>query len=205
MEWLRRLTDPHGNPFVLALEEGTRRMRDEMAQLGLRAPEYDISGANTVVVLRSDAPRREAEAQASVEAETGEFANLYPLSGFGPVNGNGAARRLDFLAALKERLDADGWFIDRFSHGTLIAHRRGVAHPAPEAVARVVRIYPAIVFQLREHFGFRYLLVDPTVSVRSVLTAAALRELGHSGESGGFGGRRKVAALGARSSRVLRT
>ena len=41
MEWLRRLTDPNGNPFVLALEEGTRKMRDEMAQLGLRAPEYD--------------------------------------------------------------------------------------------------------------------------------------------------------------------
>ena len=117
MEWLRRLTDPHGNPFVLALEEGTRRMRDEMAQLGLRAPEYDASGANTVVTLQSDAPRREAEAQASVEAETGEFANLYPLSGFGPVNGNGPVRRLDFLLALKERLSANDWFIDRFRHG----------------------------------------------------------------------------------------
>ena len=188
IQWLRELKDPHGDPFVLALEEGTRRMRDEMAQLGLHAPEYDISGANTVVVLRSDAPRREAEAQASVEAETGEFANLYPLSGFGPVNGNGAARRLDFFAALKERLAADAWFIDRLSHGTLIAHRRGVAHPAPEAVAQVVRIYPAVVFQLREHFGFRYLLVDPTVSVRSVLTAAALHELGHSGELAGLAG-----------------
>ena len=30
---------------------------------------------------------REAEAQASVEAETGEFANLYPISGFESVNG----------------------------------------------------------------------------------------------------------------------
>ena len=188
MEWLRFLADPRGSPFVLALEEGTRRMRDEMAQLGLRAPEYDVSGANTVVILRSDAPRREAEAQASVEAETGEFANLYPLSGFGPVNGNGAARRLDFLAALKERLAADGWFIDRFSHATLTAHRRGIAHPAPEAVAQVVRIYPAVVFQLREHFGFRYLLVDTTVSVRSVLTAAALRDLGHSGDLAGLAG-----------------
>ena len=188
MGWLRRLTDPHGNPFVLALEEGTRRMRDEMAKLGLPAPDYDISGTSTIVTLRSDAPRREAEAQASVEAETGEFANLYPLSGFGPANGNGAARRLDFLAALKERVGADGWFIDRLGHGTLIAHRRGVAHPAPEAVAQVVRIYPAVVFQLREHFGFRYLLVDTTISVRSVLTAAALHELGHSGDLAGLAG-----------------
>ena len=82
---------------------------------GLRAPEYDISGTNTVVTLHSDAPRREAEAQSSVEAETGEFANLYPISGFGTVNGNGAARRLNFLVALKERLEAEDWFIDRFS------------------------------------------------------------------------------------------
>ena len=188
MEWLRRLTDPHGNPFVLALEEGTRRMRDEMAQLGLPAPEYDVSGTNTVVTLRSDAPRREAEAQASVEAETGEFANLYPISGFDSVNGGDAARRLDFLVALKERLDAAGWFIDRLHHGTLVAHRRGVAHPAPEPVARIVRIYPAAVFQFREHFGCRYLLVDMTVSVRSVLTAAALQELVDARELAGLAG-----------------
>ena len=128
MEWLRRLTDPHGNPFVLALEEGTRRMRDEMAQLGLRAPEHDTSEANTVVTLQSDAPKREAEAQASVEAETGEFANLYALSGFGSVSGSGAVRHLDFLLALKDRLAANGWFIDRFHHGTLVAHRRGITH-----------------------------------------------------------------------------
>ena len=188
MEWLRRLTDPHGNPFVLALEEGTRRMRDEMAQLGLRAPEYDVSGANTVVILRSDAPRREAEAQASVEAETGEFANMYPLSGFDPANGRDAGRRLDFLVAMKERLEADGWFIDRFHHGILVAHRRGVARPAPEAAARIVRIYPGAVFQFREHFGFRYLLVDLTVSVRSVLTAASLQELVDTSELVGLSG-----------------
>ena len=177
MEWLRRLTDTHGNPFVLALEEGTRRMRDEMAQLGLPAPEYDVSGTSTVVTLQSDAPRREAEAQASVEAETGEFANLYPISGFGPVNGSDSARRHDFLVALKERLAANGWFIDRFHHGALVAHRRGIARPAPDAVAGIVRIYPAAVFQFREYFGHRYLLVDMTVSVRSVLTAASLQEL----------------------------
>jgi len=188
MEWLRRLTDPHGNPFVLALEEGTRKMRDEMAQLGLCAPEYDVSGTNTVVTLRSDAPRREAEAQASVEAETGEFANLFPISGLGPVNGSDAARRLDFLVALKERLAANGWFIDRFRHGALVAHRRGVVHPAPEAVARIVRMYPAVVFQFREHFGFRYLLVDMTVTVRSVLTAASLQSLVDTGELVGLWG-----------------
>ena len=188
MEWLRRLKDPQGKSFVLALEEGTRRMRDEMAQLGLRAPEYDVSGTNTVVTLLSDAPRREAEAQASVEAETGEFTNLYPISGFGPGNGNDTVRRLDFLVALKERLEARDWFIDRFHHGVLVAHRRGIAHPAPEAVARIVRIYPAVVFQFREHFGFRYLLVDLTVSVRSVLTAASLQELVDSGELVGLAG-----------------
>ena len=188
MEWLRRLTDPHGSPFVLALEEGTRKMRDEMAQLGLPAPEYDVSGTNTVVTLRSDAPRREAEVQTSVEAETGEFANLYPISGLGPVNGSDAARRLDFLAALKERLAANGWFIDRFRHGVLVAHRRGIVHPAPEAVARIVRIYPAVVFQFREHFGFRYLLVDMTVTVRSVLNAASLQAVVDTGELVGLWG-----------------
>ena len=188
MEWLRRLTDSQGNPFVLALEEGTRRMRDEMVKLGLPAPEYDVSGANTVVTLRSEAPRREAEEQASVEAETGEFANLYLISGLGLANGTDAARRLDFLVALKERLETNDWFIDRFRHGALVAHHRGIAHPAPEAVTRIVRIYPAVIFQFREHFGFRYLLVDMTVSVRSVLTAASLLELVDTGELTGLAG-----------------
>ena len=177
MEWLRRLKDAHGNPFVLAFEEGTRRMRDEMSGLGLRAPEYDVSGASTVVTLWSDAPSREAQAQASVEAVTGEFTNLYPISGFSSVSGSDGTRRREFLVALKDRLGANGWFIDRFHHGALVTHRRGIARQAPDAVAHIVRIYPAAMFQLREYFGQPYLLVDMTVSVRSVLTAASLQAL----------------------------
>ena len=39
IEWLKLIHDPKGGPYVRALQEGTRRMRDEMHALGLPAPE----------------------------------------------------------------------------------------------------------------------------------------------------------------------
>ena len=42
----------------------------------------------------------------------------------------------------------------------------------PEAVARIVRIYPAFTFQVRQYFDRAYLVVDYTAHTQTVLTAA---------------------------------
>jgi hypothetical protein len=60
-------------------------------------------------------------------------------------------RRHAVLSALADRLQASGWFIDSVRFGIVTAHRRGAARPAPEPIAKIVRIYPAYTFQVREY------------------------------------------------------
>jgi predicted HTH transcriptional regulator len=169
-EWLKSIRDAKGERYVRALQEGTRRMRDEMLALGLPAPEYDTSPLFTEVILRNDAARREV-ATGAPEAECTEFANFYPIVS-GLSTGARDERRRALLSSLVDRLRAAGWFVDSFRFGTVTAHRRGAARAAPAAVASVVRIYPAYTFQVREYSERPYLVVDAAVVVQSVLNAA---------------------------------
>jgi len=177
IEWLKLIRDAKGGPYVHALQEGTRRMRDEMHTLGLPAPEYNVSPLATEVILRNDAERREA-ASGLVDLATTEFSNLYPITS-GLPTGARDDRRHAVLSALADRLQANGWFIDSVRFGIVTAHRRGAARPAPEQIAKIVRIYPAYTFQVRDYHERPYLIVDATVVVQSVINAAqAIGEFG---------------------------
>ena len=127
IEWLKSIRDAKDGPYVRALQEGTRRMRDDMHTLGLPAPEYDVSSLATEVILRNDAERREA-VLGSVVATT-EFSNLYPITS-GLPSGARDDRRHAVLSALADRLQANGWFINSLRFGIVTAHRRGAARPA---------------------------------------------------------------------------
>lgn len=171
MEWLRQMKDAQGQAFVQALQEGTRRMRDETAKLGLPAPEYIVTDYNTTLLLRNNAKtRKDAYSQAAPE-DSPEYTNLYRLTGMPDTSDRDQAKQLhrEILGALRGKLTANGWFPDKFSHGVLIAHRRGAAQPASARVGRVVKLYPSYIFQVREYFGRQYLVVDFTISVQSVL------------------------------------
>ncbi len=50
VEWMRLLKDERGEPLVRALREGTRRMRQEMENLGLPAPHYETDRDTTVTL-----------------------------------------------------------------------------------------------------------------------------------------------------------
>ena len=50
VEWMRFMKDERGEPLVRALSEGTRKMRQEMENLGLPAPAYETA-QNTTVTL----------------------------------------------------------------------------------------------------------------------------------------------------------
>ena len=50
VEWMRFMKDERGEPLVRALSEGTRKMRQEMENLGLPAPNYETA-QNTTVTL----------------------------------------------------------------------------------------------------------------------------------------------------------
>ena len=49
-EWMRLMKDEQGAPLVRLLREGTRRMRQEMENLGLPAPNYETTQRTTVTL-----------------------------------------------------------------------------------------------------------------------------------------------------------
>jgi predicted HTH transcriptional regulator len=169
MGWLRSMKDANGRVFVQALQEGTKRMRDEMAMLGLLAPEYVNSPLETRVVLYNNSTVRKKPA--FVEAsDAPEFSNLYPLIGVPPEQDRMKRdhQRKEIMQAFINKLSASGWFIDRRSFGQITAHARGALLPAPTAVSSVVQLFPAYIFQIREFYGRLCLLVDYTVEVQTV-------------------------------------
>ena len=195
VEWLKDMKDNGGRAFVRALSEGTRRMRDEMEELGLPAPIYEVGEAQTTVKLFNNAAEREAALRRESGTETTEFANLFPLE-TSPDKGDASRandlnrRRGEFMASLGDALSANGWYVDTSGFGRLKAHRRGSDIPLPGRITDLVRFYPAYSFQFRQHWGRNYLCVDYTLEVKNVRN---LRALLAEREAGEFAGKTTVA------------
>lgn len=181
MEWLKTIKDARGTSFVRALQEGTRQMREAMGELGLPAPGYSVTDADTTVMLYNNVVEREAALLGAAHVDTTHFTNLYPLMFDGEralqnPRADRDRRRHEFLSALKDKLTATGWYVDSIKFGVLTAHRRGNAITLPDDVAAVVNLYPAYSFQLREYWGQAYLVVDYGLTVQSVQTVGELSQ-----------------------------
>ena len=177
IEWLKKMRNNDGHAFVRALSEGTRRMRDEMLNLNLPAPEYTVSQAQTKVVLFSKAKEREATFQASLSQPSTEFTNLFPLTitslSDRPFESKFLRnRQKDLLIILKDSLQAKGWYIDSLSFSRLIVHKKGGEIKQAQNVAGTVRFYPAYSFQIRQYGDKYYLCIDYRLEVRNVLSLA---------------------------------
>lgn len=175
LNWLKQSRDQKGHHFVRMLSEGTRAMLSAMIEAKLPPPEYTITDGTTAVTLWIDVSRNSLKAE-----RASEFANLYPLLVRGPLPKDW---RRAAIGTLRDRLRAEGWFIDRFSHGRIKAHGRDNAYPTPAEVRRIVRIYPSFVFTFREFHGKPYLAIDFGIEVKSVLTLQELQNRGRAAES----------------------
>lgn len=184
-EWLSRMRDSEGTPYVQLVNEGTNTMREVMAEAGLPAPLYVVTDSETRVTLFNDIDRREAQyrrAAAPVEVSPDEFTNLFPLSVTSP---EGAPlddavildQRGEVLNLLAAALRGQNWHIDHFRHGTLEAHRRGNDLDAPDDVRRFVRFYPGYAFRLRGYGAGAYLCIDYELQVKNVASVAGLRTI----------------------------
>ena len=205
LTWLKQSKDQKGQAFVRALSEGTRAMLRAMTEANLPPPEYTVTEGETVVTLRINTSQHERPAE-----RASEFTNLYSLDSAGALPNDW---RRAVLGTLRDRLHAEGWFIDRFTHGRLNAHPRGREFPLPDAVRSIVRLFPAYIFALRDFHRRPYLVIDYTIEVKSVLTLAQLERRGHHPEA--FVGRWAIArtregwrdarieAIGAGNARVL--
>ena len=176
MDWLRMMRDANGNPYVKAVREGTRRMRDAMGQIHLPSPEYFLRDVETVLVLRNDIKRRQAKLTglaAENEIITHEFTNLFRLTGLESRErfSEEDQQRQVLLNALLNKLEANGWVIDSLAKGRAVVHLKGAHENLPQSLKRTLRIIPAYALHVRSYHNRHYLVVDYKVQVQSVWTA----------------------------------
>ena len=190
MDWLRRMKDASGTPYVKAVREGTRRMRDEMNKLGLPSPAFHLKDVETVLVLRNDVKRREAKRTglaAEDDITSDEFTNLFRLTGLetgGTFPAEREQRRI-LLEALTGKLEANGWIIDSLSKGRAVVHVKGAQESLPVSLRSALRIIPAYTLNVRSYHGRHYLVVDCKTQVQSIWTAQrAIAEFGSASLTG---------------------
>ena len=175
VEWLRIMKDEQGTAFVRALSEGTRRMREEMENLGLPAPHYQTNDY-TLVALHNRIDERLEKYALNAVSETEEYTNVFPLKQSSPPMSRDEFRELrgNILTAIKDALLGHGWFIDYLSFGRLVAHRKGNSLPLSPQVETIARIYPAYEFQVRQYAENLYLCVDYKAELKNVVTVDKL-------------------------------
>jgi predicted HTH transcriptional regulator len=179
--WLKLMRDERGAEFVRALSEGTRRMRDEMVEMGLPAPQFHVTPYQTRVTLYNNSAQREALLRPPTAARPTEFTNLFPLSlpliELSATGDISAIKRL-IASSLEPALRAQDWFIDDNGYGRIRAHKRGSELPVPNDAARIVRFYPAYLLQVRVYWQVFYLAIDYSLEVKNIRSVTdLLREM----------------------------
>ena len=176
MDWLRTMKDATGAPYVKAVREGTRRMRDEMEKLRLPSPLYRLGDVETVVVLRNSGDRRGAKRTGLAKEDaiaSNEFTNLFRLTGYEamPTASGEQGQRGQLLDALVNKLEAGGWIIDVLAKGRAIVHLKGAQEILPPSLRDTLRIIPAYALHVRSYHSQLYLIADYKVQVQSIWTA----------------------------------
>ncbi len=158
------MKDPDGAAFIRSLSEGTKQMLTAMTALSLPPPMYQSEHNETLLKFENNSVQREAAIHAATQVKSTEFANLFPLSvrnGDNPISHQVIEDYYrELLGTLRDALRGNDWFIDKFSFSRITAHRRGDALETPFNVGKILRLYPAYEFQIRQFHEYYYLCID---------------------------------------------
>ena len=91
VDWMRLIKDEYRQPLVRALREGTRRMLQEMENMGLPAPSYETTFMDTSVTLYN---RLEERLEPHAYAHTNETRHNTPST---PSRQNDRGKTSDFI------------------------------------------------------------------------------------------------------------
>jgi len=170
-EWFRKMPDEDGKPFVRRLSEGTKRIQTEMQRLGLPAPRYQTNG-ETILTFQNNIEERSKRffSHNTPLLSTSEYLNLFPIHFQGKVDTYDKGILLkEIVAVLKDNLQANDWYVDRFSKGRLTVHQRGATFPLNNSAAeKVCSIYKASVLQVKIIDGRYYLLIDYKAELKNI-------------------------------------
>jgi predicted HTH transcriptional regulator len=178
-EWFRKMPDEEGKPFVRRLSEGTKRMVLEMQRMSLSMPRYQTNG-DTMLTFFNNIEERSKRffTPDSPIRSANEYLNLFAIHFTENTEGyDKGILRKEILSVLKDNLQTNGWYIDRYSKGRLTVHQRGDFIPLGNPVAeKVCNIFRAYVLQVKVLDGNFYLAIDYKAELKNLIRLDKLLE-----------------------------
>jgi predicted HTH transcriptional regulator len=172
-EWFKIMPDEDGKPFVRRLSEGTSRMKIEIEKLKLPTPQYQTNGETILTFYNNIAERSKLFfAHNAPTHSKSEYLNLFALRFEG--NTDNYEKKIlskELLIVLKDNLQANNWYVDRFSNGRLTVHQRGATYPLGNGLAeKIVNIFKAYTLQIKIYGGYFYLAIDYKAELKNIQT-----------------------------------
>lgn len=174
MEWFRKMPDEEGKPFVRRLSEGTARIQTEMRKLDLPAPEYQTN-SETILILKNNIEERRKRffSHDAPTRSSSEYMNLFAIkiTGTGITQYNRDILQKELLGVLKDNLQNNQWYVDKFSKGRLLLHQQGkfITLNNPK-VEKICRIFQAYVLQIKMFDNQFYLGIDYKAILKNIQT-----------------------------------
>lgn len=176
-EWFRKMPDEDGKPFVRRLSEGTKRIQTEVQKLGLPMPTYQTNG-ETILTFQNNIEERSKRffSHNAPSHSTSEYLNLFVINFQGNTDSYDKGILLkEILGVLKDNLQAQGWYIDRYSKGRLTVHQRGETFPLNNPAAeKICNIFRAFVLQIKIFDGRFYLAIDYKAELKNIQAISKL-------------------------------
>lgn len=173
VEWFKIMPDEDGKPFVRRLSEGTRRIQQEIERLNLPKPEYQTNGETSLTFWNNVEERSQRFFAHNVPTRsTSEYLNLFAIQVSGNIeNYEKSILQKELLNVLKDNLQANNWYVDRFDKGRLTVHQRGDSYPLNNPAAeKVISIFRAYTLQIKLYGGHFYLAIDYKAELKNIQT-----------------------------------
>lgn len=174
IEWFRKMPDEEGKPFVRRLSEGTKRIQTEMQKLDLPAPEYHTNG-ETILILKNNIEERRKRffSHDAPTRSSGEYINLFEIkiTGTDTTQYDKDILQKELLGVLKDNLQNNQWYIDKFSKGRLLLHQQGKSVTLDNPFAeKICRIFQAYILQVKMFGSQFYLCIDYKAILKNIQT-----------------------------------
>lgn len=170
-EWFRKMPDEDGRPFVRRLSEGTKRIQLEMQKLALPMPTYQTNG-ETLLTFQNNIEERSKRFfnHNAPSYSTSEYLNLFAIHFQGSTeNYDRGILIKEILGVLKDNLQAQNWYVDRYSKGRLTVHQRGETFPLNNQTAeKVCNIFRAFTLQIKVFDERFYLTIDYKAELKNI-------------------------------------
>lgn len=176
-EWFRKMPDEDGKPFVRRLSEGTWRMLKEMQNLNLPAPSYQTNG-ETILSFQNNIEERSKRffSHNAPLRSTNEYLNLFAINFQGNIEAyDKKILQKEILGVLKDNLQVNGWYVDRYSKGRLTVHQKGATFPLNNPAAeKLCNIFKANILQVKIIEGRFYLALDYKAELKNIQAISQL-------------------------------